>query len=251
MAYWIGRRLDPSNREALANGHALLFSASDPELRPFSYGQVAMNRNKFIYGMADACFVAQSTVGSQSGTWSGAVEELKREKKRPVYVFLGHPPSEGCLDLKRLGAKVWDMESSVFDNLSARREPEPSRELVQEDLFNCFSAQKLENSEKSHGRTTLISTAACDDAESNSTAVVEGTPYGLFLAFIKALLTCPRKESDVRKQICADFDFVPAQFKHWLAKSLQDGVIVRKESLNGKKKASMLAVPAESVENRR
>ena len=43
--------LDPSNRDALAGGNALLFSAFDPEERPFRYGQVAMDRNKYIHGM--------------------------------------------------------------------------------------------------------------------------------------------------------------------------------------------------------
>lgn len=110
--------LDPMNREALAAGNTLLFSAFDPELRPFSYGQVAMARNKYIYGMAEACFVAQSGIGPRSGTWAGADEELKNKNHNPVYVYLGENPSEGCVDLSNRGARIWDPAKTVVENLS-------------------------------------------------------------------------------------------------------------------------------------
>ena len=129
--------LEPMNRDALADGRALLFSAHDPEARPFSYGAVAMERNKYIYATADGCFVAQSGVGPKSGTWSGAAEELKRENHHPVYVFLGKRPSPGCLDLQKRGAKAWDMEKSVAENLAKEA---GMKTYVQDDLFGGFSA---------------------------------------------------------------------------------------------------------------
>ena len=130
--------LDPSNRDALAGGNALLFSAFDPEVRPFSYGQVAMDRNKYIYGMADACFVAQSGKGTKSGTWSGADEELKSKNRNPIYVYLGENPSEGCVDLAKRGAIAWDPVRTVADNLSAHAMTESSTTLSQKDMFCGF-----------------------------------------------------------------------------------------------------------------
>lgn len=131
--------LDPSNREALADGSVLLFSAFDPEIRPFSYGQVAMDRNKYIYGMADACFVAQSGIGTKSGTWSGADEELRNKNRNPVYVYLGNRPSPGCADLAKRGAIVWNPAKTVAENLEAADEGEDIA-LVQGELFGSFSA---------------------------------------------------------------------------------------------------------------
>ena len=132
--------LDPSNRDALAGGNALLFSAFDPEERPFRYGQVAMNRNKYIYGMADACFVAQSGKGTKSGTWSGADEELKNKNRNPIYVYLGENPSEGCVDLAKRGAVAWDSTKTVAENLAESARAERPVALEQDDLFGGFSA---------------------------------------------------------------------------------------------------------------
>lgn len=125
--------LEPVNRDALAYGKTLLFSAFDPEARPFDYGREAMARNKYIYAMADACFVAQSGIGSQSGTWAGVTEELKRKKPRSVFVYLASTPSEGCLDLMKYGAKPWDNGKTAEENLSAVSEKPQS--YVQNDLF--------------------------------------------------------------------------------------------------------------------
>lgn len=119
------RCLESETREALASGNTLLFSAFDPEAKPFKYSIVAMERNKYIYAMADGCFVAQSGVGPKSGTWSGAHEDLKREGHHPVFVFLGNlpslgdKPSDGCLKLQEEGAIAWDIEKSVSENLDA------------------------------------------------------------------------------------------------------------------------------------
>lgn len=240
--------LNPSNREALANGQALLFSAFDPEVRPFKYSPVAMARNKFIYGMADSCFVAQSGIGSKSGTWSGAAEELKRGNQRPVYVFLGNPPSEGCLDLVKRGAKVWDMNRSVSDNLSASHEKSSNPTLTQGDLFSDCAVQKSDETQKSEdqGKTSAISVAspmvASEISEAHSTAGVGSTPYDLFLVFVKRLLSHSCKESDVKKQVCKEFDLVPSQFNRWLTKSLQNGVLVRREVLRRTRKLVMLEV---------
>ena len=54
------------NREAIGAGNVLLFSAVDPEERftPIN----AMDRNKYIYAMADYAFVAQSD--TKGGTWA-------------------------------------------------------------------------------------------------------------------------------------------------------------------------------------
>lgn len=234
-----------SNREALANGQALLFSAFDPEVPPFKYGPVAMDRNKFIYAMADSCFVAQSGIGKKSGTWSGATEELKREKQRPVYVFLGDSPSEGCLDLMKRGATVWNMGRSVSENLSAPHEKSTNPKLTQGDLFSGSAGQISDETRKLEGqeKTSTISAASPMVApDTHSIAVVGSMPYDLFLPFVKRLLSHPRKESDVRKRVRDKLDILPAQFKHWLEKSLADGVLVRREVLSGKRKIAMLEV---------
>ena len=223
--------LDPSNRDALAGGNALLFSAFDPEVRPFSYGSVAMDRNKYIYGMADACFVAQSAKGTKSGTWSGADEELKNRERNPVYVYLGEDPSEGCVDLANRGAIVWDPGKTVAENLSGSAERKKPVAFRQDDLFSGSwaeeSAARFGNAEKPEARIRAKS------------AVPNGsdpkTPYSVFLDALAEILASPRKETDAKKRLGSTLDLVPAQVKRWLEKAVQQGFVVRKEHLKGKK----------------
>ena len=93
----------PTYRDALAAGKLLLFTAVDPSVgfTPIN----AMERNKYIYAMADTCFVAQS--GTDGGTWSGAVEELKRVNHRLVYVFEPADAPEGNRLLISKGGVAW------------------------------------------------------------------------------------------------------------------------------------------------
>lgn len=232
--------LDPANRDALADGNALLFSAFDPELRPYSYGQVAMDRNKYIYGMADACFVAQSGIGSKSGTWSGAAEELKREGHRPVYVFLGNPPSEGCLDLRKLGAKAWDMAKPVTENLSGGI-VQASEPLRQGELFGVFPAAEAKSTYEVEPSPNAKPSPISDSSIESPGA----SPYGMFCRELQELVRSPRKEADVKKRLSSKCDLVPAQFKRWMERAVKDGIVERNEYPVGKKGkvAVMIGLP--------
>lgn len=228
--------LEPSNRDALAAGNILLFSTFDPELRPFSYGQVAMDRNKYIYGMADACFVAQSGIGSKSGTWAGAAEELKRENRNPVFVYLGTPPSDGCLDLQKKGAMAWDPKKTVAENLdgadkAGMASPRPT------DQFFDFSATAAASASDD---VTPKTSEQKPDSSADVAPPASKTPYDLFLDELKFLLSAPRKEADVKKRLGSKLDLVSQQVKHWLERAETDGVVVKKEYPTGKKTCVML-----------
>lgn len=228
--------LDPQNRDALADGRALLFSAFDPENRPYSYGTVAMERNKYIYGMADACFVAESGIGSKSGTWSGADEELKNKNRNPLYVYLGGTPSAGCVDLAKRGAIAWNPAKTVAENLSAGANEKRSTVFEQDDLFGSYSAAE---SVSSYGLDKNMQEGP-RNPQKEVTRNEEKSPYGLFLEYVKELLAAPRKETEVKKRLGNKMDFVAAQVKHWLEKAEKEGVVMRNEYPNGKKKCVML-----------
>lgn len=228
--------LDPSNRDALAGGNALLFSAFDPEERPFRYGQVAMDRNKYIYGMADACFVAQSGKGTKSGTWSGADEELKNKNRNPIYVYLGKNPSEGCVDLAKRGAVVWDPAKTVAENLAESARAERPVALKQDDLFSGFSAAE---SVVPYGKVEKP-VAKIQAKPAGSDVSDARTPYAIFLDELKDVLAVPHKETETKKRLGNKLDLVTAQVKHWLEKAEKDGIVVRKEYPKGKKTCVML-----------
>lgn len=220
--------LDATYRDAISKGQTLLISAFDPGLSPYNYGQVAMERNKYIYGMADACFVAQSGIGKKSGTWSGAEEELKNEKANPVFVYMGTPPSEGCVALTKKGAIAWDNHKTVTENIkdaSSKRKPV---EYVCDNLFEFSVAEKSQ---------TTIEDYAPPSLEDKKELL---TPYGAFLSYLKDLLQKPHKETDVRKKLVQKLDLLPSQLKHWLTRAEQEMIYIRKEYQQGKKKCVML-----------
>lgn len=227
--------LEPSNRDALADGRALLFSAFDPEIRPFSYGQVAMDRNKYIYGMADSCFVAESGIGSKSGTWSGADEELRNKNRNPVYVYLGKTPSAGCADLAKRGALAWNDQKTVAENLAESAHADRGGGLKQDDLFSGFTAAEPE---AEYGKG--VASGKVSEPVPVSVNAEEETMYGIFLGEMKSLLSVPRKEADAKKRLAKKFDLVAAQVKHWLEKAIAEGAAIRKEYASGKKKSVML-----------
>lgn len=219
--------LDPANREALASGSALLLSAFDPEIRPFSYGAIAMDRNKYIYGMADACFVAQSGVGPKSGTWAGAVEELKRENHHPVFVYLPENASDGCVGLVKKGAMAWQVGRSAEVNLAMAGRATAKSEY-EGDLFgNSFAVV----AERGIGDEMPLAVAEPIAARADA----EVTPYGLVRDWVVDFLQTPREEKDVRRRLANGFDLVTPQIKQWLDELEEEGVLVRKEYPKGKK----------------
>ena len=64
----------------IIEGNILVVSTYHPKV-PWSVG-LAMDRNVYIYGLAEKIFVAESD--SQGGTWSGVIDGLK--KGREIYV---------------------------------------------------------------------------------------------------------------------------------------------------------------------
>lgn len=190
-----------------------------------------MDRNKYIYAMADMAFVAQSGCGSKSGTWSGAAEELKRENHRPVFVYLPAQPSDGCVDLAKKGAIAWQMEKTIEENRTGVKAPAKKPDYAG-DLFAGVSAAEPV---KAYGGKTLR-TEPVIPSKANVVSVRDAsTPYDLVRDWIVEFLGTPRDEKDIKKRMTKEFDLVAAQVKHWLEKLETEGAIVRKEYPKGKK----------------
>lgn len=94
-------------RNALADGRLLLISPYHPEAG-FNVGN-AMGRNKLIYGLADYGLVVSAEY-NKGGTWEGAVEELKREQRLPVFVRSGPKVPKGNLELIKKGGRIFPSE---------------------------------------------------------------------------------------------------------------------------------------------
>ncbi len=90
------------NRQPLIDGQLLLLSPYHPSA-PFHVGH-AMQRNKFIYALADASLIIAADLET-GGTWAGAIEQLKRYHFGPLYVRQTDHPGNTALITR--GATPW------------------------------------------------------------------------------------------------------------------------------------------------
>lgn len=91
-------------RAALRDRRLVLVSPFDPAAG-FNVGH-AMQRNKFIYALADASLVVQAEV-RKGGTWAGAMEQLERYRFAPLYVRSAPEAEPAATELERCGAFAW------------------------------------------------------------------------------------------------------------------------------------------------
>lgn len=91
-------------REAIKSHSMVLISAVDPNAG-FSVGN-AMARNKIIYALSDAGLVANADY-EKGGTWTGAIEQIKRFKCCPIYVRTSTRTPKGNQALIDRGGLPW------------------------------------------------------------------------------------------------------------------------------------------------
>ena len=116
------------DRDMLMDGRLVLVCPEDPAAR-FQVWR-AMGRNKLIYALADAALVVSADDG-KGGTWAGAVEQLEKFRRTPVYV---RPVSENGLDeLRKRGARSWpehENPEALEDLLDAPPPVEAAKEAL-------------------------------------------------------------------------------------------------------------------------
>ena len=145
-------------RQYILSGDLALISPFNPEAR-FHVGK-AMERNAYIYCLADAAVVVNSTTG-KGGTWNGAEENRKRGWV-PLWVKPDDAPGSGNPELVRRGAQwlpeepyplshlIGDAPPARQDRLplepaapSLREEPEPYAP-ADGGLYSLFLARMAE-----------------------------------------------------------------------------------------------------------
>lgn len=98
--------------EPIVNGDVLVLSTFFPKAG-WDVG-LAMARNAYIYGLANEIYVAESD--SKGGTWEGAMDGLKRQRK--IYVRIPEPKEKNAnLKLVELGALPVNMDGEIVDSM--------------------------------------------------------------------------------------------------------------------------------------
>ena len=222
------------NREAIGAGRVLLFSAVDPDERftPIN----AMDRNKYIYAMADYAFVAQSD--TKGGTWTGAVEELKRPEHHPVFVYIGRSRVEGCAKLVAQGGVAWTPSDTLQPMLEkgATTVNKPTS-ASQPSLFD-FAATRTDGEPKEGMALRQVSEPKVSYCVETNADV-----YSVVLPLLLAATTKKgQTEKTLRKSIDPDGYFSPKGWKMLLDKACAEGKLARTEKPKKRGKPDVLYV---------
>lgn len=186
-------------REHLAQGNLVLVSPFQPEAR-FRAWQ-AMERNKYIYCLADAAVVACSKP-SQGGTWSGAIEALRAEWV-PVWLKLDGEKS-GNAELANRGGRWLPDRLGRLDLLfGADRVSEVNR---------------VPESESVDGAGMPETVPARDNSEPAAT---------LYREFLKSLPGVSGNGGISRKEIADQLELTRSQVDAWIRRGLDEGQLIK------------------------
>jgi len=122
------------NRQPLIDGQLLLLSPYHPSA-PFHVGH-AMQRNKFIYALADASLIIAADLET-GGTWAGAIEQLKRYHFGPLYVRQTDHPGNTALITR--GATPWPTPQDP-ESLLATLSQAPAPQVPQQETLPFLTA---------------------------------------------------------------------------------------------------------------
>lgn len=123
-------------RERIATGRVLYVTVDGPNY-PFSAAR-AMNRNKFIYSLAEGTFILNSDYNS-GGTWNGAVENMKKNLSATLVL---NNNAKGNKELIKNGGIPVELgvKFSIKELLLSEKEnifkDKKTKESIQMDLFS-------------------------------------------------------------------------------------------------------------------
>lgn len=219
--------IDKGNRDALASGNALLFSAFDPKFG-FSVAN-AMERNKHIYAMADYAFVAQSDI--KGGTWEGATGELKRKNHYPVFVYSPGELPEGNRELIKRGGIAWKPDADFNDMLCLSNICE--KKVEQGEFDFSLSPGYSEIPEKD----LLV----VRESPENYDASIGKKLWEIGIDLIEeSLKNGPLEESVLRQKIDSKKDLSSRGWKRWLEGALNSEKIQKVECLGKRGKLRVI-----------
>ncbi|MBL0174386.1 MAG: DNA-protecting protein DprA [Ignavibacteria bacterium] len=246
--------MNREHRNLLLNGEMVLLSPYDPNAG-FNVGN-AMQRNKLIYALADAALVVSSDL-DKGGTWSGAVEQLRKYAFAPVYVRSTGEHSEALDALRGKGALPWpnpqdadaleaalsvvmsDKDEALQPALSLFSDEEaigtqdavPPKSRPQNEPAAASETTRpagVLRQDQPEGETAGAKAMTVRESVSESANAPVSAPRDPDLAdtfftrvreVMLQLLKVPLKEAEV----AAALDLTPGQTKVWLQRLLDDG----------------------------
>ncbi len=245
-----------SFREYFLHGQLVMLSPFDPSAR-FQVGN-AMQRNKYIYALADLSLVVNAEQ-HKGGTWAGASEQLEKLRFVPVYVRTQNPRSSALEALLQKGAMPWPEPSAPEDmaRLCQKQppplqaytlsEPAPKNDALSEFLkpitpdppkpTNTTDTKQTTDSPQPPPSTTFPLASPSGphrqpflwQAPPTPPVIVE--PKEALFHTVRVLITHQLSKSPMDdKELAATLDVSEKQTKAWLERLIEEGCVVKKSS---------------------
>jgi predicted Rossmann fold nucleotide-binding protein DprA/Smf involved in DNA uptake len=206
-------------REPLRQGRLTLLTPYEPE-SGFTIGK-AMGRNKLIYNLADFALVVRFK-SNEGGTWSGAVEQLARNRSAPpgipVFVRPSHNPEQGREKLQQRGALPFpedDFETSNIVELLTRFTPSPLPPTPPPESPSIPQAGE----------------ASSPPAESISPPATSEETETCYQRCLPLLLQHFREEKSPKQllEIAKQLQLLPKQLEEWIKRAIVEGKLTKKK----------------------
>ena len=231
--------LERDNREPLMESRLVFISACDPAAG-FNVGN-AMQRNKYIYALADAALVINSDYET-GGTWAGAIEQLTHSRFGhfcPLFARAGADAPRGNHALVQRGAKPWPepMDSFTLTQLLAESRAEAPACAQQEELLLTLQEEPAPYAQKATPPATspetnkspevppVVPSAPAADKSADAGVDDFASPVNILLETIMELVALEFLEPFTEAEVAARLEINKAQAKVWLQKLLANGKI--------------------------
>lgn len=223
-------------RSGLMNGNVVLVSPFNPEAGFNRFN--AMDRNKYIYCLADTSLVVHS--GSKGGTWEGAIQNLKKGWVS-TWVKQTQDSSAGNAGIVAAGASWCSENIAELDVQSLLVSSANSNVNNQTDLFSQPQADLFAQPNEISQRESNDELAIEDDLDKetqNNEAVVDikesvspinvgsevvskDSFYQLFVQYLQIVAMEPMSESELVEAS----KLHKGQVKNWLAIALEQNLV--------------------------
>ncbi|PAO30854.1 DNA processing protein DprA [Vibrio vulnificus] len=225
-------------RTGLMNGNVVLVSPFNPEAGFNRFN--AMDRNKYIYCLADTSLVVHS--GAKGGTWEGAIQNLKKGWV-PTWVKQTQDSSAGNAGIVAAGAS-WCSENvadlDVQSLLVSSTNPNVNH---QTDLFNQPQAdlfaqpnempqresnddQVVEDgseTETKHNEAALDIKESASPIKAEPEVISKDSFYLLFVQYLQTVASEPISEAE----LVETSELHKGQVKSWLSLALEQNLITK------------------------
>lgn len=208
-------------RKPLLDRWLVLISPYDPGAS-FNVGH-AMQRNKFIYALADAALVVNSDLG-KGGTWAGATEQLEKLNFVRVYVRSTGDIGEGLKALRAKGAIPWPNPHDTAELVAMLHEsPEAQLTSRQDELpFVACDVRAPRMSSDGNQRPDHDAVGLTIPSLNEDSAPAREL-FSKVREVVLRLLTRPMSASEVG----AVLELNAAQSAEWLDRLVAEGVLER------------------------